>query len=129
MSSPHYESTKRHFFELATQYYVAGRFGAFAQTMPVAANLLHHAIEMYLKGALASHLTLPQLKTVGHCLLRAWASFKTQFNDGALQAFDAFVAELDKFETIRYPDSIVTNGMAVRLTLLERRVSAAFALG
>jgi hypothetical protein len=40
------------FFSSAAQYYVAGRFGVFAALNPVAANLMHHAIEMYLKGAL-----------------------------------------------------------------------------
>ena len=41
------------FYRFGFQYYVAGRFAVIAQFSPVAANLLHHAIEMLLKGELA----------------------------------------------------------------------------
>jgi hypothetical protein len=41
------------FFSSASQYYVAGRFAVFVALNPVAANLMHHAVEMYLKGARA----------------------------------------------------------------------------
>ena len=39
------------YFRFGTQYYVAGRYAALVWLIPVAGNLLHHAIEMYLKGA------------------------------------------------------------------------------
>src|SRR6202043_1798471 len=35
------------------QYYTIGRYSVLAGVNPVAGNLLHHAIEMFLKGALA----------------------------------------------------------------------------
>jgi len=35
------------------QYYVSGRSAVFAQSCPVCANLLHHAVEMFLKVGLA----------------------------------------------------------------------------
>jgi len=38
---------------LALQYYIAGRSACFAYSMPVAGNLLHHAVEMALKHLLA----------------------------------------------------------------------------
>ena len=52
------------FFSSATQYYVSGRYAVFAGLTPVVGNLLHHAVEMYLKGALSKTMTLDQL-TVG----------------------------------------------------------------
>jgi hypothetical protein len=67
------------FFSSAAQYYVAGRFGVFAALNPVAANLMHHAIEMYLKGALLKlkTKTLKDLKDkFGHSLPKSWAAFK-----------------------------------------------------
>ena len=41
------------FFRTAGQYYVAGRYAAFAGFIPVTGNLLHHAIELFLKGGLS----------------------------------------------------------------------------
>lgn len=118
MSSP-LEFSQHHFFRLASQYYVAGRFAALTRLMPVSANLLHHAIEMYLKGALATKLTLSELKKPSHHLTKVWEMFKSHFNDPALAVFDSAVAELDKFEAVRYPDSIITDGMAVQLALFH----------
>jgi hypothetical protein len=46
------------FFKTGSQYYIAGRFAAFAWFHPVAGNLFHHAIEMYLKGALSKTKSL-----------------------------------------------------------------------
>ncbi len=83
--------------------------------IPVAGNLLHHAIEMYLKGALAEKLSLQQLKTLSHDLRKIWATFKAQFPDPSLDTFDVLVDSLHAFEELRYPDSIVTRGMAVRM--------------
>ena len=48
---------KYRFCDLATQYYIAGRLAARAAQAPVYGNLLHHAVEMYLKGALVGTLT------------------------------------------------------------------------
>jgi hypothetical protein len=52
------------FIATGTQYYVAGRYAVIAGLMPVAGNLLHHAIEMCLKGALSKKAgkSLQQLK-------------------------------------------------------------------
>lgn len=38
--------------EYAAQYYVAGRLTARAELIPIYGNLLHHAVEMFLKAAL-----------------------------------------------------------------------------
>ena len=102
----------RQFFTQATQYYVTGRYAALAGLSPVAGNLIHHAIEMYLKGTLAKTLTLGELKKLSHNLPKVWEAFKVQAADPALAAFDFLVSSLDAFEEIRYPDLIVARGMA-----------------
>jgi hypothetical protein len=109
------ERLKLEFFHLGTQYYAAGRFAASAQLMPVAANLLHHAVEMYLKGALAKYLTLTELTDLNHFLVKAWDEFKQRANATSLAGFDAAIVELDKFEKLRYPDTAVKHGVAMQL--------------
>jgi len=102
---------KQFFFDLATQYYVVARFSAFAGLLPVCGNLFHHAIEMYLKGCLVSKLTLAELKTLGHRLQEIWDRCKKEIADAELDNFDQVISELDKFESIRYPDQILARGM------------------
>jgi hypothetical protein len=38
------------FFKTGCQYYLAGRYAAFAGLNPVTGNLLRHAVENFLKG-------------------------------------------------------------------------------
>jgi hypothetical protein len=95
------------FYSSAAQYYVAGRFGVLASLNPIAANLMHHAIEMYLKGALLKSKTLEELadrKKFGHCLPKCWDAFKAQVGDPGLSRFDGVIAEIQKYEELRYPD-------------------------
>src|SRR2546423_12356690 len=47
------DMTDHLFISTGMDYYVAGRYAVFAGLNPTAANLLHHAVEMALKGALA----------------------------------------------------------------------------
>jgi hypothetical protein len=99
------------FFRYGCQYYVAGRYGVFAGLIPVAANLHHHAIEMLLKGALSKKMTLEELKNkLGHKLEKTWDEFKAVANDSSLARFDQVIAELNKFEEIRYPDKLLQSG-------------------
>jgi hypothetical protein len=100
------------FISTAVHYYIAGRYAVFAGLNPTAGNLLHHAIEMCLKGALAKKgWSLDDLKDrLGHNLPKIWRAFKAQ-HLGTLTEFDAVVSELDRFEEIRYPNSILKHGM------------------
>ena len=107
------------FFSAATQYYVTGRFALLAGQSPVAGNLLHHAIEMYLKGGLAKTTDLPQLRKFSHHLSNAWSAFKGQFPDPALTGFDELVSTLDAFEDLRYPDSVLVRGMLVEMGVVR----------
>jgi hypothetical protein len=90
------------FFENGCQYYIAGRYAAFAGLNPVAGNVLHHAIEQFLKGALSTK-SLKDLKGMNHRLPDIWKAFKDQANDSTLARFDDVISELHKFEDIRYP--------------------------
>jgi len=105
------------FFDLGTQYYVVARFSAFAGLTPVCGNLFHHAIEMYLKGYLSSKLKMTELKDLGHRLGKIWNRFKRDISDAELNRFDQVILELDKFESIRYPERILSNGMIALISL------------
>jgi hypothetical protein len=119
------------FFSTAIQYYIAGRAAAFAGLLPVVGNLLHHAVEMYLKGGLAKTRDLAALKRLGHGLPRVWKEFKAQFKKPALDQFDVVITALHAFEEVRYPDSILKKGMTASLSIMDcsfsgRAVKGAF---
>src|SRR5438094_10182959 len=98
------EDALTHFFGMGLQYYAAGRFSVLAGFIPVSGNLLHHAVEMLLKGQLSRRLTLAQLKRLSHQLVEVWGDFKRNFGDGELDVFDGVVQALENLEAIRYPD-------------------------
>jgi hypothetical protein len=103
------------FISSAINYYVVGRFAVFAGLNPTAGNLLHHAVEMCLKGALAKKgWSLKDLKDkLGHDLRKIWFEFKTQYTSdpNGLNEFEATIAELHRFEDVRYPNLITEKGM------------------
>ena len=120
MPSPTAQDSKLHFGQLAIQYYVAGRSAAIDQILPVCGNLLHHAVEMSLKAALTDGLTMPELKKLGHSLPKIWAAFTTSFPEANVPAFNQAVVELDRFEELRYPDSILAKGAMIEFVLFFR---------
>jgi hypothetical protein len=103
------------FLDLAMQYYVAGRFAARAGLVPVHGNLLHHAVEMFLKAVLVGTLTPEELarKPYGHNLLALWDRYKVKEADSTLTRFDTTISALHGFESVRYPDEIVRLGFEV----------------
>jgi hypothetical protein len=78
--------------------------------IPVAGNLLHHAVEMMLKGVLSVHYTPDQLRHHLHRLPELWGSFKERHDTGQLSEYDQLITALHAFENIRYPDKIIRNG-------------------
>ncbi len=86
------ESTVHEFFSNGCQYYIAGQYGAFAGLNTVVGNLLHHAIQHFLKGVLAKTKSLKELKKLLHNLPDIWDAFKAQVNDPTLA------------RDLRYPD-------------------------
>lgn len=108
------------FFVAGSQYYVAGRFAVFGWLNPVAGNLLHHAIEMYLKGGLSKTKSLKGLRAFQHNLPAIWIAFKKdQPTDAALIRFDAVIEALHGYEELRYPDAILAKGMQSTFNILR----------
>lgn len=106
-------------FQLATQYYASGRFAALSEILPLSANLLHHAVEMYLKGALAPVLDLKAMRKLGHDLRQMWDTAKQTFPASNLASFDTAIGRLDPFEGLRYPDAVLLEGAQMRLFRLR----------
>ena len=109
------------FCQRGIDYYVAGRFSALpGRSIIVSGNLLHHAIEMLLKGALCKAQTHSpqQIRWMGHNLKRAWKAFKSSFPDPRLNALDSAVKDLNKFEELRYPNTQFST--MVQMMILKR---------
>ena len=102
-------------FDLGLQYLVAGRFATASWCMPVAANLLHHAIEMFLKGCLVEAVGfsgLPRGRN-GHDLRALWRLCLEQFSGENLDRFTDTIGDLDRFEQIRYPETLIRHGALI----------------
>jgi hypothetical protein len=111
------ESVHEHMFTLATQYYASGRFATLNGMKPVCGNLLHHAVEMFLKGALARRIDLKELRELGHNLNMIWLRTKSEFPKVELSPFDLAIQNLDRFERIRYPDDLIKKGATVHIDI------------
>ncbi len=109
------EAAERHFMDLAMQYHVAGRSAAFCQLVPVAANLLHHSIELILKALLVPDLGLKGVFKLNHRLINIWDA--TVARHPSLDTADRrqTIHNLDQFERLRYPDDVIKNGAGIRL--------------
>ena len=103
------------FFDSAMQYYVAGRGAFFAKLTPVAANLLHHAVEMFLKGAIPTAVHR-QMALIGTPHRQALADIPgtsrriSTFTDRQLvgePSHDHYVRHLDCSSVRRTPDMAV----------------------
>jgi hypothetical protein len=106
-----HEWRERQFVSAGVQYYVAARASALAGLMPVCGNLFHHAVEMLLKAGIIQHNdaagvpfdeTDKRLRQLGHKLIKSWDEFKTTHPGENLGGWDALIADLDRWEEIRY---------------------------
>ena len=105
-------------FGTAFYYYIARRYAVFAALDKVAGNLLHHAVEMNLKGALSKGgKSLCELKKLRHDLKRLWKAFKKQTGDPSSNALDGAVSALHRHEKLRYPDFVLAHGMQHLISL------------
>ena len=110
MSTPHQDAWM-YLFQTGMQYYIAGRAAARGRLIPVAGNLLHHGVEMLLKGELSKTLPLEEIKKqYGHLLVKTWSTFKAMHSGQDLSGFDQLIVDLDHFEKIRYPDEYLKHG-------------------
>ena len=99
-----------HFLDRAFEYYLSGRFAAL-NNLKVAPNLFHHAVEMLAKFRLLRHVPEDRLaeevrklkrKPYGHDLHSLWSDFKASVDRPSLDHFDAVVADLNRWEDLRY---------------------------
>src|SRR5215471_8276633 len=88
------------YFATALHYQIVARYSAAAAFLPVVGNLAHHAIEFYLKGALAAQLDETERRKIGHNLRRLWRLYKSRKNNPALDKFDQTIRDINKFERI-----------------------------
>ncbi|MGF6508653.1 hypothetical protein [Paraburkholderia sp. 32] len=101
---------------------VALRFALLCGQAPVSANLFHHAVEMYLKGAPVRKMgpvsldeARGQLRNLGHNMTRVWKRFKRVFPGASLDNSNGVVKNLHEFEKLRYPDpSVLDEGMEIQ---------------
>ena len=121
-SLPAGDDARLQFAQLAVQYYVAGRAASIHQLIPVLGNLLHHAVEMSLKAALATQLSMPQIRKLGHNLPNLWDSFVGSFRYQAPPHLRPIVEGLQSFEELRYPESIMKKGAMMQLALFREHV-------
>jgi hypothetical protein len=107
-----------YFYQIALEYYVSGRAALICRNTLITGNLLHHAVEMLLKGQISKTTPLKDLKDrqkFGHKLRNLWVAFKNLLPAEDLTEFDPMIDELEKFERIRYPDEILANGACIGL--------------
>ena len=80
-----------------------------ARLVPIYGNLLHHAVEMFLKTALVGVVRSEEMrsKRYGHDLEKLWQRFKAKEADPALDIFDATISDLNPFEVAFVADDLL----------------------
>ena len=68
---------------------------------------------MYLKAGLVGTVSVEELtkRKYSHNIVNLWDAFKGKERTSALDRFDSTIAALHHFESIRYPDKLVSKGM------------------
>jgi len=93
--------------EFGLQYWIAGRYAVASHLSPTAGNHLHHAVEFLLKAAIARKgVEVP----IGRRLRKIYRDFRALYSDPALDALIPTLRALDRFEDIRYPDTLLKRG-------------------
>jgi HEPN domain-containing protein len=103
------------YFDTALHYQITARYAVVAGLVPASGNLVHHAIEFYLKGALIEDLDEAARRKMYHNLRRLWRRYKKQRNNLVLDKFDQTIQDIYKFEKIRYPEEILRLGMLAEI--------------
>jgi hypothetical protein len=71
---------------------------------------------MFLKAGLARRFSLEELhKKFNHRLNAIWNAFQTDFPSPTLTEFNRLIADLARFEDIRYPDKLLKHGVEIRI--------------
>jgi hypothetical protein len=116
-----------HYLDRAFEYYVTGRFAAL-NNLQVAPNLFHHAVELLAKFQLLRRVPDAQLpeevkklkqKPYGHDLRTLWSDFKASVTTSGLDRFDSVVADLNRWEDLRYGGFPI--GISTTMVFMVRR--------
>jgi len=97
------------FLNLSFEYYLSGRFAAINR-LRIAPNLMHHAVELLIKYTLLKQKPAPQQSDGArdlqgryrHDLRALWAAYKPSVAQADLGRFDPVIADLDRWEKLRY---------------------------
>jgi hypothetical protein len=104
------------YFRTALHYYILGRYATTAKLLPIPGNLVHHAIEFFLKAALIEKLDEAARKNkFRHNLSKLWRHYKRERNNSALDKFDQTISDINRFERIRYPEEMLRLGMLAEI--------------
>jgi hypothetical protein len=114
-----------HYLDRAFEYYITGRFAALNNLLG-APNLFHHAVEMLAKFQLLRRLPddrlaeqVKRLKRNGQDLRTLWSAFKAAVGRSSLDRFDAVVADLNRWEDLRYGGYPM--GIPTTMSFMRRR--------
>ncbi len=91
------------FVRYADECYVTTRLCYFAFMRNTVFRMAHHSFEYYFKAALAGHVTLRQLKALGHDLSRLGAEFEKRIRP--LGNAKRIIDYVNRFDGYRYPDT------------------------
>ena len=98
-----------HFLDLAFGYYMTGRF-AVINSLFIAPNLMHHAVELLIKFTLLKDVPEPQRSAAtaqlgqkyGHRLNALWNQYKQHVAPIDMSRFDQLIVDLARWENVRY---------------------------
>src|SRR5262245_7854444 len=116
------------FLKLGAECYIAARFAAAARLLLVVGNLYHHAVEKFLKAYLCRTHSLKDIKnSLRHDLPKLWQALKDAVEKAeeggvakyGLDRWGGTVDKLHRFERLRYPDNVLSEGAAI--TVLQGR--------
>ena len=96
-------SVKSWFLTYADEFYILTRFSYYSFLQDMAFLNSHHTIEYYLKAGLAEKLSLQELKSMGHNLIKLWNRNKKYYNLD--KSFEKHIFYYNRFEELRYPRS------------------------
>jgi HEPN domain-containing protein len=96
------------------EYYIAARFCFLSRFGDIAGILVHHAVEMFLKGGLSKFKNYKEIKKNGHCLTKLWLEYlelsgKNEKDESVMEITNQ-VSSIDSFENLRYPDFELIEG-------------------
>jgi hypothetical protein len=88
--------------------------------VPVAGNLFHHAVELFLKAAISHRVPIKRLasRSLGHNLEALWCEFKVEHTKAEDSLFPV-VETLNRFEDIRYPGAGEVQGPQLHLAIFR----------